>query len=217
MRDYKNDVTDFGAPDATYPSGKINDVATGVPGTQVGESLYGDIVQAVLKLVRDDAIVAGNPNGNPDNETNGYELFEVLVRRMQTEITGALAAQGVTSDWQPITITPYIGNNSFTSVVVRNARYKKVGRVVYATVFAQITLSNVVNIAELQTDLPNVFTDVTQFGGAANTAPVPCGSNLELFRPNSNTIFFVRKVDGANFAAGETVGFYYSGSYLENN
>lgn len=71
----EDDFTNWNAADAEYLNGKARDKATGVSGTRWNEALYGDLLQATLKAVRDSGTVV---NHDEDNETNGYQLFEAL-------------------------------------------------------------------------------------------------------------------------------------------
>jgi len=60
--------------DADYLDGDIKDAPNGTP---VNRSTNGDIQQFFAKLLR----VAGiTPNGLRDNETNGYQLYDALVK-----------------------------------------------------------------------------------------------------------------------------------------
>lgn len=63
------------APNATYEFGNITDSTTGSPGTPVSVKTYADFHQFFAKLMDDAGVVY---NGNPDNTSNGYQLFEAL-------------------------------------------------------------------------------------------------------------------------------------------
>lgn len=72
-----------------YPDARIkdSDPPSSKNGTRVEESaLLGDIFQLWLKLLRDASITA---NDNPDNVSNGYQLLDALVAKIQ-EVTGSL-------------------------------------------------------------------------------------------------------------------------------
>ena len=76
-------ITNVLAATAAYLSGRIQN-ATGPAendGTPVIEELYGDIIQAWLKLQRDAGIVS---NDLPDSETNDYQVYDGLVSYNRT-------------------------------------------------------------------------------------------------------------------------------------
>jgi hypothetical protein len=59
-----------------YPDGRVrNNTGTG-NGTPVNERVYGDIHQAIAKMMRLYDIV---PNNLPDNETNGFQIIEAIM------------------------------------------------------------------------------------------------------------------------------------------
>lgn len=58
---------------AKYPDGRIKDGIT--DGTKAGEEVVGDFYQVFLKAMRDAGIT---PNGLPDNETNGWQMFDAM-------------------------------------------------------------------------------------------------------------------------------------------
>jgi len=63
------------APDAAYPFGRTRDKTPSLGGTPYNTLVMGDYFQFFAKLM-DAAGV--NANGLPDNNTNGYQLFEAL-------------------------------------------------------------------------------------------------------------------------------------------
>lgn len=58
-----------------YPDGRIKDNSGADDGTPVNEIVYGDIHEALAKLMRAAGIAY---NDLPDNETNGYQLVSAL-------------------------------------------------------------------------------------------------------------------------------------------
>lgn len=59
-----------------YPLGKIrDDSGDGLSGSQVDAEFMNDYVQFMEKMFSDSGLTA---NGNPDNEANGYQLFEAF-------------------------------------------------------------------------------------------------------------------------------------------
>lgn len=63
--------------DSDYPYGYIRDRDGATPGTPVNEEVYGDIHQFFEKLMAESGVVA---NDLPDNDYNGFQLFEALSR-----------------------------------------------------------------------------------------------------------------------------------------
>jgi hypothetical protein len=74
MKLLKNKVNS--SADGTYPLGKIrDDNGDGVSGSQVDAEFMNDYVQFMEKMFSDSGLTA---NGNPDNGTNGYQLFDAF-------------------------------------------------------------------------------------------------------------------------------------------
>ena len=65
------------APDADYPKGRVVDNQT-----LWQETVVGDFVQFFQKLISEAGITE---NGNPDNESNGYQLVEALQEYIKAE------------------------------------------------------------------------------------------------------------------------------------
>lgn len=72
-----SDKPNVEAPSAAYPFGSIRDTAGGVLGTPVSREVYGDIHQFFEKLMSYTNTVH---NDMPDNDTNGFQLFEAFRR-----------------------------------------------------------------------------------------------------------------------------------------
>lgn len=71
------DATNVNAPDSDYPYGRSRNDAGAIIGTAVIETLLGDLLVNIQKL----AAAAGvTVNSLPDNETNGYQLFESIIK-----------------------------------------------------------------------------------------------------------------------------------------
>jgi hypothetical protein len=62
-----------------YPKGRVRDKAGVTEGTTYKEILVGDMYQFFQKLVIDGGVVE---NDLPDNVTNGYQLIEALVNKI---------------------------------------------------------------------------------------------------------------------------------------
>jgi hypothetical protein len=86
-------VPDIKAPDAEYPSGRIqNEETTPTPitGTPIIEELYGDLVQFFHKLMR----LAGlSYNALADSETNGFQFITALAAYIRT-VTASTTQRG---------------------------------------------------------------------------------------------------------------------------
>lgn len=72
----KSTLTNIDNSNPDYLLGRIKDNSGSNDGTPVNEFVYGDIHQFFAKLVTEAGIV---PNGQPDNENNGYQLVEALM------------------------------------------------------------------------------------------------------------------------------------------
>ena len=66
------------APNADYPDGSMADSspAGAGNGTRVNRKMIEDVFQTFLKIARE---VGTTLNGQPDNETNGYQFFDSLI------------------------------------------------------------------------------------------------------------------------------------------
>ena len=60
---------------ANYPDGRVKNNTGSNDGTSVNERVYGDIHQAISKLMR---LYNITPNDLPDNETNGFQIIEAF-------------------------------------------------------------------------------------------------------------------------------------------
>lgn len=59
-----------------YPNGRIKNNTGSGNGTPVNERVYGDLHQAIAKMMR---LYNITPNNLPDNETNGFQIIESIV------------------------------------------------------------------------------------------------------------------------------------------
>jgi len=69
--------TNVVAPNATYPYGRTKDNTGSNDGTPVNTAVHGDAHQFFEKLM-DEAAIA--PNGLPENEVDGWQLYEALLK-----------------------------------------------------------------------------------------------------------------------------------------
>lgn len=74
-----NQTQNIGGTSPNYPDGVIVDNASGITGTALSETLYGDLIQTIYKIKRLSGITE---NGNPDNETNGFQIIQALFQNM---------------------------------------------------------------------------------------------------------------------------------------
>lgn len=75
------DLQNVQSPDSTYPFGRVKDRTSGQNnGTPVNEAMVGDLLQFANKImqVSEDTTGGDPPNGLPDNEYNGFQLYEAL-------------------------------------------------------------------------------------------------------------------------------------------
>jgi len=68
--------------DSEYPYGDIRDRDGAIIGTPVDREVYADMHQFFEKMMDESGIVANN---NPDNEYHGWQLWEALVKAIQTQ------------------------------------------------------------------------------------------------------------------------------------
>lgn len=99
------------APDATYPYGKIKDrSAPNVnDGTPVNEDVYGDIHQFIERLMNGSGIAA---NDLPENDINGFQLVESLMKLSRAGIFFIDETQSANSFWHSIAF----GNGIYVAV-----------------------------------------------------------------------------------------------------
>lgn len=71
--------TNVDPPDSEYIYGSIRDQAGTTEGTPVNEEVYQDAHQFLERLMRLSDLV---PNDLPDNEYNGWQLWDALVRHL---------------------------------------------------------------------------------------------------------------------------------------
>lgn len=70
--------------DATYPFGRVKDTGSGAfNGTPVNEAMLGDLLQTAMKLMSEGSIV---PNDLPDNQNNGFQIYQAMLAVMATVI-----------------------------------------------------------------------------------------------------------------------------------
>jgi hypothetical protein len=87
------DIADYSgtviAPGGSYTYGRVKNAPSG---TVVDESMMGDIVQLMMRMM---AIGGITPNGLPDNDTNTYQLFLALQAVIELKVTTTKRSYGV--------------------------------------------------------------------------------------------------------------------------
>jgi hypothetical protein len=170
---------------ADYPFGDIRDTAGSTLGTPVNRVVYADFHQFFEKLMNYAGVVH---NGSPDNETNGFQLFEALLKAARQDLPTLS-----TTDWAANSVfdtatfingasaggTPSVNINAFRSggLTVISGFV----RINCDTATTQITTPNQMFV---ELDLASVLLPVTTgatttIRGAAsgiknNTDPIPC-------------------------------------------
>lgn len=69
------DKSNVNAPSVPYPYGSLRNNPGDNTGTPVNVNLVGDVMQLMEKIMAESGIT---PNGLPDNEANGWQLYEAL-------------------------------------------------------------------------------------------------------------------------------------------
>jgi hypothetical protein len=110
------------APDADFPYGRFKDTVGANPGTRVNESMAGDWAQFFAKIMAEAGIT---PNGLPDSEYSGWQLFNALRSAVPKKYVKELTVSG---DGQVVTITGAeiqsavgVGINPFSNGVMLGA------------------------------------------------------------------------------------------------
>lgn len=78
---------------SVYPRGYTPDASGSVAGATGGEAAFGDMIQFFSKLMADTS-PAITPNSLPDNETNGYQLFQAFINYVRNVLTATETAKG---------------------------------------------------------------------------------------------------------------------------
>lgn len=71
------DLNNVEPADYDYPYGRVKNISApgAADGTPVNEALVGDVVQFINKMMDEGGVV---PNGLPDNEYSGFQIYEAL-------------------------------------------------------------------------------------------------------------------------------------------
>jgi len=139
-----SDQTGVAAPDANNLKGKI---VAGV--TPVSESIYGDVVETVHKMVSESGITE---NSLPDNETNGHQLLDALnfvARRNAGVVSIAISANTlVISEGVDVSLIYrwVAGNTLIKTISFPNLPTNTVVRVLFYVGITPINLDNTDNI-----------------------------------------------------------------------
>lgn len=120
------DKTNVIAPNSDYPFGDIKNNGGSNNGTPVDRDVYSYVHQFFEKMFAESAIVA---NGLPENETNGFQLFEAF--RFFTS-----------NDW--LNTGLLASNFSFSGATLSNqvVRFRKRGNMVEFNISFSLTITN---------------------------------------------------------------------------
>lgn len=114
------------SPDGEYIYGKIRDWSGTTEGTPVDEALYGDIHQLIARMVQESGIT---PNGLPDNEYNGWQIYDAFIASSYKKVTIEIGnwdmqgtssvspAHGLDDNLQVRCVSIIIFNDSFSGSV----------------------------------------------------------------------------------------------------
>lgn len=104
--------TNVNPPDSDYPYGRIRNRNGATPGTPVSEELYGDMHQFFAKLMNEGGIT---PNDLPDNDYNGYQLWEAFRKLARPyKVTAMNVTQGGSNAPTATIYQDEIGNITFS-------------------------------------------------------------------------------------------------------
>lgn len=116
------DGTNIDAATGDYPNGRTRDKVGVTPGTILNEVLTGDIQQFFQKLLIDSGLTE---NDLPDNITNGYQLIEALIAKIDF-LNGGLRTKLIPlGDWD-MDATEFLILGAVTDVTEINYRGAKV-------------------------------------------------------------------------------------------
>lgn len=129
------DKTNVATGVSGYPYGKIiNDSGIG-DGTPVDEQVYNDVHQFFERMFDQSGLTA---NGQPDNSTNGFQLYEALQALVAAGMPNVVA--GAWIDGVAPTLTCDTGTASIFSTL--NNRYKIIGKTFFWEFRGAITISS---------------------------------------------------------------------------
>jgi len=121
-------VPNIGTPSSAYPDGRIIDQAGVIPGTALTEMLYGDLIQTIHKIIR---IASINPNNQPDNEANGFQLLTGIFKNLIPQWKGD--TYGI--DYSGIKFVVYINGVYFHKTTTNTSNPPNMDTVNWALVF----------------------------------------------------------------------------------
>lgn len=86
---------------ANYPKGKTRDKVGGTPGTVGGTGIFEDYIQFFQKCVTNSGITE---NDVFDNVTNGYQVFEAVVKALSTTFDAYVQSNGTIAKYRGVEI-----------------------------------------------------------------------------------------------------------------
>ena len=168
-----------------YPYGDLRDNPGNNTGTPYNRELFGDIQRTVEKIMDEAGIVA---NGMDDNETNGYQIYEAIVK--------AIKGYQVTS----FIFNPINSGNEITMLTdeleLGFVSYNKVGAGSYQILWTDVSAitSNVV-YNHVGINLTSEIYYQAEFTGSPNpqTMEILVGDGNTLVEPTKKTVVEIRK------------------------
>jgi hypothetical protein len=152
------------AASAAYPNGQIKDDPSGTP---VNVLTNGDLQITFDKILREAGVT---PNGLPDNETNGYEIFEAL-QKVAKRYDSYVARLTATASGAPV--VTFLSESDLSAAIVwaRTGTGQYTGTLVGAfpatktQVFPSVTtLNKTGSFARISDDVIGVF--ISDLSGA---------------------------------------------------
>lgn len=99
------------APGGDYDYGRMQDRASGVQGSEMNTEFHGDASQFFERIMALSGITA---NGLPDNNTNGFQLVDAIIRVIRPyKVYNALISQTGTS----VPTVQILGDNQIGTII----------------------------------------------------------------------------------------------------
>jgi hypothetical protein len=179
------------APGGNYQYGKIKDDTGAGDGTPVNDLVYGDFHQFFARLLAYGSTAGGfSINGQPDNDANGYQLFQAFCAMVCDGILDYSGAGilNVSGKWKDVTDAPgtqftTVGGGTWTVQVgdVLYNRYKIIGKtLIWQISLRSTTVSSAPSILKifLPTDVYGTYSTTFKFDSAVQICGVEQGVNI---------------------------------------
>ncbi len=184
--------TNVVAPGGDYPYGRIKDKSgpSATDGTPVSEDVYGDIHQLLERMIDWAGITA---NDLPDNDANGFQLFEALGNWQDGGTPVALVNTG--------TITIDAGDIIYNKFCIQGRKLTWqicLNNFTLSSTPSSISIKLPQRIIDLGLKLPYQAASIGHTNGGTPVAAYYGGNYVG---PDDDYVQFV-KLDSANFTAG---------------